>query len=142
MTTADREGSGAASTRLPILAIVCAVAFGIVGMHGLGSATASGGHVGHHPGAAIIATMDTAADGVGSVGARAGDLVPPAEDAGLLALCLLMLAPSLALVLRPLTTAARRASRCRPPARTRVVAALDVAVLPPPFERRLSVLRI
>ncbi len=58
MTLADRTFPGAVRTRLPLVVLLCAVALGIVGMHGLASGPDSGGHIGHH--AAVVAALDVA----------------------------------------------------------------------------------
>jgi len=141
MTLADRTLPGAVKTRLPRVVLLCAVALGIVGMHGLASGPDSGEHVGHHA-AAIMMTTDTTVGVVASHGVVAGDEAPPADDGGLLALCLMMLTPGLALGLWLLAIAARGGGWRLPRLVPWVVAALDVAGLPPPFERQLTVLRI
>lgn len=141
MTLADRTLPGAVKTRLPRAVLLCAVALGIVGMHGLASGPDSGEHVGHHA-AAMMMTTDTTAGVVASHGVVAGDEAPPADDGGLLALCLMMLTPGLALGLWLLAIAARGGGWRLPRLVPWVVAALDVAGLPPPFERQLTVLRI
>lgn len=142
MTLADRTFPGAVRTRLPLVVLLCAVALGIVGMHGLASGPDSGEHVGHHAAPTIMMTTDTAAGVVASPGVAAGDEAPPADDGGLLALCLMMLTPGLALGLWLLAIAARGGGWRLPRLVPWVVAALDVAGLPPPFERQLTVLRI
>lgn len=136
MTLVDRNCSGAVRTRLPLVVLLCAVALGIVGMHGLGSGPDSGDHVGHHAAPTMIMATDT------TVGVVAGDEAPPADDGGLLALCLMVLTPGLVLGLWLLATAARGGGWRLPRLVTWAVAALDVAGLPPPFERQLTVLRI
>lgn len=141
MTLADRTCSGAVRTRLPLVVLLCAVALGIVGMHGLASGPDSGEHVGHHAAPTLMMTSDTTV-GVVASGVAAGDEAPPADDGGLLALCLMVLTPGLALGLWLLATAARGGGWRLPRLVPRVVAALDVAGLPPPFERQLTVLRI
>ena len=142
MTPAERNCSGAVRTRPPLVVLLCAVALGIVGMHGLGFGPDSGEHVGHHTAPTIIMTTDTTVGVVASLGVVAGDEAAPADDGGLLALCLMVLTPGLALGLWLLATAARGGGWRLPRLVTRVVAALDVAGLPPPFERQLTVLRI
>ncbi|MAS53890.1 MULTISPECIES: hypothetical protein [Nocardioides] len=142
MTLADRTFPGAVRTRLPLVVLLCAVALGIVGMHGLASGPDSGEHVGHHAAPTIIMTTDTTVGVVASLGVVAGDEAPPADDGGLLALCLMMLTPGLALGLWLLAIAARGGGWRLPRLVPWVVAALDVAGLPPPFERQLTVLRI
>ncbi len=107
MTLADRTFPGAVRTRLPLVVLLCAVALGIVGMHGLASGPDSGEHVGHHAAPTIIMTTDTTVGVVASLGVVAGDEAPPADDGGLLALCLMMLTPGLALGLWLLAIAAR-----------------------------------
>ena len=87
-------------------------------------------------------TTDTTVGVVASLGVVAGDEAPPADDGGLLALCLMMLTPGLALGLWLLAIAARGGGWRLPRLVPWVVAALDVAGLPPPFERQLTVLRI
>ena len=141
MTLADRTFPGAVRTRLPLVVLLCAVALGIVGMHGLASGPDSGEHVGHHA-AAMMMTTDTTVGVVASHGVVAGDEAPPADDGGLLALCLMVLTPGLALGLWIFATAARGGGWRLPRLVPWVVAALDVAGLPPPFERQLTVLRI
>ena len=141
MTLADRTFPGAVRTRLPLVVLLCAVALGIVGMHGLASGPDSGEHVGHHAAPTIIMTTDTTVGVVASLGVVAGDEAPPADDGGLLALCLMMLTPGLALGLWLLAIAARGGG-WRLLRLMTGVAALDVAGLPPPFERQLTVLRI
>ena len=111
-------------------------------MHGLGFGPDSGEHVGHHAAPTIIMTTDITVGVVASLGVVAGDEAPPADDGGLLALCLMVLTPGLALGFWLLATAARGRGWRLPRLVTRVVAALDAAMLPPPFERQLTVLRI
>ena len=111
-------------------------------MHGLGSGPASGEHVGHHAAPTIMMTTDTTVGVVAALGVVDGDEAPPADDAGLLALCLMVLTPGLALGLWLLATAARGGGWRLPRLVPRLVAALDVAGLPPPFKRQLTVLRI
>ena len=94
------------------------------------------------PSPTIIMTTDTTVGVVASLGVVAGDEAPPADDGGLLALCLMMLTPGLALGLWLLAIAARGGGWRLPRLVPWVVAALDVAGLPPPFERQLTVLRI
>ena len=142
MTLADRTFPGAVRTRLPLVVLLCAVALGIVGMHGLASGPDSGEHVGHHAAPTIIMTTDTTVGVVASLGVVAGDEAPPADDGGLLALCLMMLTPGLALGLWLLAIAARGGGWRLLRLMSGVVDALDVAGLPPPFERQLTVLRI
>lgn len=125
-----------------MIVLLCAVALGILGMHGLAAGPASGGHAGHHATSTTTAATDTAADMVGSAVAMVGDETPAGEPPGLLALCMLMLAPALALGLWLVATAAGRGSWRLPRPATRVVTSLDVAALPPPFERQLTVLRV
>ena len=69
-------------------------------------------------------------------------MLRPHAPALLLALCLMMLTPGLALGLWLLAIAARGGGWRLPRLVPWVVAALDVAGLPPPFERQLTVLRI
>ncbi len=140
MTRADHDCSGAVRTRRPLVILLCAIAPGIVSMHGLGSGPASGEHVGHHA-TGMILTVDTSVDAAGSIGAAAGDEAPPVDDVGLLALCLMVLAPGVVLSLWMLATAAR-GGNWRLPRLARRVVALDAAGLPPRFERQLTVLRI
>nr|WP_223394046.1 DUF6153 family protein [Nocardioides rotundus] len=142
MTLADRTLPGAVKTRLPRVVLLCAVALGIVGMHGLASGPDSAEHVGHHAAPAMMMTTDTTVGVVASHGVVAGDEAPPADDGGLLALCLMVLTPGLALGLWIFATAARGGGWRLPRLVPWVVAALDVAGLPPPFERQLTVLRI
>lgn len=142
MTLADRNCSGAVRTRLPLVVLLCAVALGIVGMHGLASGSDSGEHVGHHAAPTMMMTTDTTVGVVASLGVVAADEAPPVNDGGLLALCLMVLTPGLALGLWLLATAARGGGWRLPRLVPWVVAALDVAGLPPPFERQLTVLRI
>lgn len=142
MTLADRTFLGAVRTRLPLVVLLCAVALGIVGMHGLASGPDSGGHVGHHAAPAMMMTTDTAAGVVASPGVAAGDEAPPADDGGLLALCLMVLTPGLALGLWMFATVARNGGWRLPRLVSRAIAALDVTGLPPPFERQLTVLLI
>ncbi|WP_460835288.1 hypothetical protein [Nocardioides hungaricus] len=111
-------------------------------MHGLASGPDSGEHVGHHAAPSMMMTTDTTVGVVASHGVVAGDEAPPADDGGLLALCLMVLTPGLALGLWIFATAARGVGWRLPRLVPWVVAALDVAGLPPPFERGLTVLRI
>jgi hypothetical protein len=138
MTLADRTFPGAVRTRLPLVVLLGAVAIGIVGMHGL----ASGQHVGQHAAPTIMMITDTAAGVVASPGVAAGDEAPPADDGGLLALCLMVLTPGLALGWWMFATAARNGGWRLPRLVPRAIAALDGTGLPPPFERELTVLRI
>ncbi|WP_343997129.1 hypothetical protein [Nocardioides furvisabuli] len=111
-------------------------------MHGLASGPESGEHVGHHAAPTIMMTTDTTSGVVASPGVVAGNEAPPADDAGLVALCLMVLTPGLALGLWLLAAAARGGGWRLPRPLPWVVSALDVAGLPPPFERQLTVLRI
>ncbi len=130
MTLADRTFPGAVRTRLPLVVLLCAVALGIVGMHGLASGPDSGEHVGHHAAPTIMMTTDTAAGVVASPGVAAGDEAPPADDGGLLALCLMVLTPGLALGLWMFATAARNGGWRLPRLVPWAIAALDVTGLP------------
>jgi hypothetical protein len=140
MTPADLDRSGSVASRLPLVILLCAIAVGIVGMHGLGPGPESAGHVGHHAGQVLTVSPDVTLGVVAPDGAVVGDDAPP-HDAGVLALCLMVLTPCLALGLW-LLVAARAGGWRLPRCLSRAVAAVDVAVLPPPFQRQLSVLRI
>lgn len=144
MTLADRARSGAVTSRLPLVMFLWAVALGVIGMHGLGSGPVSGEYVGHHAAPTVSMSADTTVSGDASLGTVAGDEVPPADDAGLLALCLMVLTPGLALALGVwlLATAALGGTWRLPRLLARVVAAVDTAVLAPPLGRQLTVLRI
>jgi hypothetical protein len=125
--------------RLPLAALLCAVALGIVGMHGLVSSPGTGEAVAHHAAGSSVASADaTAATG----GATSEDGDTQEQGAGALALCLMMLAPAMALALTWLV-GARHARGWRVPALGAGLAAAVRACVPdPPPWRRLSVLRI
>lgn len=135
MTSADRDRRRAVTSRLVMVVVLGAVVLGIVGMHSLVAAPDAGEHVGHHAVSATVLTSDFPA------GAPAGSDTP-ADDAGLLALCLMVLTPGLALGLWLLASAALGGGWRPPRPVVRVVTAVETAALPPPFQRSLSVLRI
>lgn len=145
MPLADRDRPGAVRSRFPLVSLLCAVALGIIGMHGLGSAD-PGVPVGHHAAPTFTTTADTTGSGDASLGAVAGDETPPADDpaddVGLLALCLMVLTPGLALGSWLVSTSALGGTWRLPRPVARIVAAVDTAGLPPPRARQLTVLRI
>lgn len=143
MTPADRDRSRAVTSRLVRVVMLCAVALGIVGMHGLVAAPGSGEPVGHHAGSAVAVAADAAASDGPSSGTRAGSgEAPPADPGGLLALCLTVLTPVVALGLWLVATGRLGSGRRVPRMVPQLAAAVETAVLPPPFAQRLTVLRI
>ncbi len=148
MTLADRDGSGAVTSRLLLVILLCAVALGIVGMHGLGSSPFSPVHVGPHALPAAVLTADHSADVDNTVGVEssrgttAGDEAPLADDAESNTLCLTVPTPGLARVLWLLDAAALGGPWNLPPSVDRAAASVDVTPLPAPFRRQLTVLRI
>lgn len=142
MTLADRDRSGAVTSRLLLVIVLCAVALGIVGMHGLGSSPNSAEHVGPHAAPAAALTADNTVGVDASLGAAAGDEAPLADDAGQPALCLMVLTPGLARGLWLLDAAALGGTWRLPRSVDRAAAAVEVASLPAPFRRQLTVLRI
>ena len=142
MTLAERDRPGAVMSRLPLVILLCALALGIIGMHGLGPDPGSGEDIGHHGAPSLALTADTAPGPDASQVALAGDEAPPADDAGLLALCLMVLATGVALGPWLLASAARRSWRL-PRVLARVGTEPGTAVwLPPPYDGRPVVLRI
>jgi hypothetical protein len=140
MTPADLDRSGSVASRLLLVSLLCAVALGIVGMHGLGSGPESPVHLGHHAGQAHTLAPDLTVGAAASSGV-VGDEAPPANDSGVLALCLMVLTSGFVLAVW-LLAAARAGGWRLPRWSTQTKAALDVAVLPPPFRRQLVALRI
>ncbi len=122
--------------------LLCAAALGIIAVHGLGSGPAPDGHAGHHATPGIVMTVDSTEGGTVPYDDAIRGEAPPTDDAGLLALCLMMLAPGLTMGLWWAARAARERAWRLPPRMARVVTVIDEAALPPPFARRLSVLRI
>lgn len=123
--------------------MLCAVALGIVGMHGLIAAPGSGEPVGHHAGSVVAVATDAAAsDGPSSGTHTRSDEAPPAEAGGLLALCLTVLTPVVAVGLWLAATGRLGSGRRVPRMVPQLAAAVETAVLPPPFAQRLTVLRI
>jgi hypothetical protein len=140
MTPADLDRSGSVASRLLLVSLLCAVALGIVGMHGLGSGPESPVHLGHHAGQAHTLAPDLTVGTAASSGVVVGDEAPPADDSGVLALCLMVLTSGFVLGIWLLT--ARVGGWRLPRWSTQTTGALDVAVLPPPFRRQLVALRI
>lgn len=138
MTLADLDRSGTEPSRLPLVLLLCAIALGIVGMHGLASEPDSAGH---HSTQVVTVSSDHTHVGHSMTGAAVAEEAPEEADTGILALCLMVLTPGLALGLWLLGTF-RGAGWRLPRLVARVSAAVDVAVLPPPYQRRLTVLRI
>jgi hypothetical protein len=124
--------------------LLCAVALGILGMHGLvsGAGGPEAGH-GHHPAPAIVTQADDAAPASESAGSPAvgdNDPHPPAGDAGMLALCLMVLTPVVAVGLWLRAKSRAAGWRLRRLIVRAVTAAVDVPPHPP--NRQLTVLRI
>lgn len=137
MSLARLDRSASVGSRLTWVVLLCAVAMGIVGMHGLVTGADSPEGAGHH----AVQAVDLAPQAANADSAPATDEVPsPAQETGLLALCLMVLVPAVAV---GLWLQGRSRVRVRRPLRLmfRGVVARDVAVPLPPF-RRLTVLRI
>ncbi len=125
------------SSRLSLVMLLCAITVGIVGMHGLVPGAGSAEHVGH----AISHPVEALRGGEVSEGDRVSDATPPVDDAGILAMCLMVLTPGLALGVWLVATTRTRGWGHRP-LLARVVAAADLAALPPPSARQRTILRI
>jgi hypothetical protein len=140
MSLAQLDRSASVGSRITWAVLLCAVAVGIVGMHGLVSGADFPESAGHH----VTQAIDLAPEAAGSHAATqdAGPVGDegPTHESGLLALCLMVLVPAVAvgLLLLARSRVGVRHLRRLP---ARAVLATDVAVPPPPF-RRLTVLRI
>lgn len=118
--------------------LLCAVAVGIVGMHGLTQGGDASQPMGHH----VVQAVDMAPASATPDSPVAGsDDSPRGEDAGLLTLCLMVLVPAVAVGLWLLVRSRVGGWRLRrvPALAIRV---LELVVLPQPLWRQLSVLRI
>lgn len=138
MTFRDLPRPGGA--RFPLAALLCAVVLGIVGMHGLGPAAAEHpGYPGHHAG-----TVSLTAQAPQPADADTWDEQTrgaPAADAGVLALCLMVLGTGLGIALLLLVGGGRGGAWQVRRLVDRVVAAVAQTVLPPPGRPRSTVLR-
>lgn len=118
--------------------LLCAVALGIVGMHGLTQGGEASQPVGHH----VVQAVDLdPASATPDSPAAVSDDSSPGENAGLLTLCLMVMVPAVAVGLWLLVRSRVGGWRLR---RAPVLAmrALELAVPPQPLWRQLSVLRI
>ena len=141
MSLAPFDRSASVGSRVAWVVLLCAVAVGIVGMHGLVSSADSAESAGHH----VTQAVDLAPEAAGSHAASpdagpVGHEEPPTQESGLLALCLMVLVPAVAVGLLLLARSRGGVRRLRR-LLVRVAVAADVAVPPPPF-RRFTVLRI
>lgn len=135
MSLARLDWSASVRSRIAWLFLLCAVALGIVGMHGLTQAGDTAHPIGHH----ITATVDVGPAAPNPDSRVISDDPSPGENPGLLTLCLMVLAPAGAVALWLLVRARVGGWRaCR--VLLGRVAATHVAV-PPPL-RRTTVLRI
>jgi hypothetical protein len=141
MTPVDLDRSGTVASRLPLVVLLCAIALGIVGMHGLGSGPEAPVHLGHPAGHPHTLAPDLTQGVAASSGVVVGDETSPAHDSGVLALCLMVLTSGLVLGIW-LFAAARAGGWRLPRWSAQATAAVDVAVLPTPFRRQPAVLRI
>lgn len=137
MSLAELDRSASVGSRIAWVVLLCAVAVGIVGMHGLVSGADSSESAGHHVAQALDVTPEAAPLGAAPVG---GEHSSPTHGSGLLALCLMVLVPAVAVGLL-LLARSRVGVRHLRRLLARAVLATDIAVPPPPF-RRLTVLRI
>lgn len=118
--------------------LLCAVALGIVGMHGLIQGGDASQPMGHH----VVQAVDMApASATLDSPAASPDDSPRGGSASLLTLCLMVLLPAIAVGLWLLVRARVGGWRLlREPAL--VMRALELVVPPQPLSRQLSVLRI
>lgn len=137
MSLAELDRSASLGSRLGWVVLLCAVALGIVGMHGLVSSTDGPEPAGHHVAQAVDVAPVPASPGT----AEAADDTSPAVQSGLLALCVMMLVPGAALALWLLVRSRAAGWRLRRVV-VRTLLAADVATPPQPFWRQLTVLRI
>lgn len=161
MSLAAFDRSASVGSRITWVVLLCAVALGIVGMHGLVGGADSSQSAGHHltqsialapvidlaleaatshAASADAATADAASPVAGTHDTGPAEDDAPAHGAGLLALCLMVLAPAVTVALF-LLARSRVGVRHVRRVLVRAGVAADVAVPKPPF-RRLSVLRI
>ena len=134
MSLARLDWSTSVRSRIMWSFLLCAVALGIVGMHGLGGGASQS--MGHHVAQAVdMVPASTTPD------SPAVNDSSPSEDAGLLTLCLMILVPAVAAGLWLLVRSRVGGWRLRrePVLEMR---ALELAVPPQPLWRQLSVLRI
>lgn len=89
MSLARLDWSASVRSRIVWSFLLCAVALGLVGMHGLSHGGASLQPAGHH----VVQAVDVA---LATPDVAVSDDAPPSEDAGPLALCLMMLVPAVA----------------------------------------------
>lgn len=137
MSLARLDWSTSVRSRFAWAFLLCAVALGIVGMHGLVQGGDTAPSVGHH----VSQTVDLVAAADAPDVPVISDDSSPRENPGLLTLCLMVLAPAVAVGLWLLVRS--RLGGWQPPrVVVRAVVATNVAVPPPPLWRRATVLRI
>lgn len=137
MSLARLDWSTSVRSRIVWSFLLCAVALGIVGMHGLTQGGETSQSIGHHVAQAVDMVPASAEPDSPAV---SNDSIP-SQDAGLLTLCLMVLSPAVAVGLWLLGTS--RVGGWRPRrVLCRALVATDVAVPPPPLWRRATVLRI
>jgi hypothetical protein len=137
MSLAHLDWSTSVRSRIVWSILLCAVALGIVGMHGLTQGGEASQPMGHH----MVQVVDMAPAATTSGSPAVSDDSSPGADAGLLTLCLMVLVPAVAVglwVLMRLRVGGWRLRR----APVLAMRALGLAVPPQPLWRQLSVLRI
>lgn len=136
MSLARLDWSTSVRSRIVWSFLLCAVALGIVGMHGLTQGGGASQSMGHH----VVQAVDMVPASATPDSPAVNDS-SPSEDAGLLTLCLMVLVPAVAAGLWLLVRSRVGGWRLRrePVLEMR---ALELAVPPQPLWRQLSVLRI
>lgn len=137
MSLAGSDWSASAKSRIAWSALLCAVALGLVGMHGLSQGGEAPQPMGHH----VVQAVDVVPASAAPNSPTVSNDYAPGKDVGPLTLCLMVLVPAAAVGLWLLASSRLGGRRLR---RTPVMAirALELAAPPQPLWRQLSVLRI